>query len=462
MPIVSGNIPIPGRNAATPQGQAMALGAPSGGGSTSYVNPLATPQGNGQSQITGNWWDDLNNYQNNPQAAGLVQAMQNGTLDISNGQIMVNGQTPSWAKGIQISPGSNGQYNLSFADPQSEGSVNVQLGTNAQGAVTSDQLQWKGGQPGSVLGGGLGEDLLLAGGIGLAAFTGGASLGLLGGDAAALGTGAALGEDAVGSGDLLSILPGAVDTAGTAAGATLASGLPVDATGAGLGSFGVDTAVPTTMESVGATQSLASTLPGAVGGAAGAAAGVPTAPSILQQLGGVGGAIKTGLGALSVGEGLYGIGAASRANSTNNTLNPQINSLGPYSQQAAAQLMALQQNPSSVTSTPGYQAGLEAVQQSDAAKGTFGSGNTLRDLQNYGQQAYQQQFNNLMSIATGGSNTASAATGANNASTSSYLQQLTQALSALSFGGSLVGNSLNGVNAANNNPSNTYSPTGSY
>ena len=444
MPITAGNIPVAGGTSAS--SQAMALGGSDG--LTTYGSNILGNMPNGTAQLRGSWFGDLNNYQNNPDASAIVQGLQNGTLTVSNGQLMSNGQPIG---GLGLTPEGNGQYNVAFNDAGSGGTVDLTLGTGANGQVTANTTPiWTGGAPSS----GLGGDLLAAGALGAAAFTGGTSLGLLGGAGAAAATGGDVALESVAAGDLGSILPGAVSATGAAD--TLAPGLAV-----GGGSFGADAAIPTTLQDVGATQSLASTLPGAVGGAGGAGAASGFGP-LIQQLGETGGAIKTGLGALSVAEGLYGIGAASRANSTNNSLIPQVNSLGPYSQQAASQLMALQANPSSVTSTPGYKAGLEAVEQSDAAKGTFGSGNTLLDLQNYGQQAYQQQFNNLMSIATGGSQTAASAAGVNNSSSANYMAQLTQALQAFSFGGSLLANGFGGVNAANNNPSNSYSPTGSY
>ena len=68
---------------------------------------------------------------------------------------------------------------------------------------------------------------------------------------------------------------------------------------------------------------------------------------------------------------------------------------------AGNKLNELLQNPSSITSTPGYQfaynQGLEAVNRTAAAKGQLGSGNRLYDLTNYGQGLASQTYNNTVS-----------------------------------------------------------------
>jgi len=68
---------------------------------------------------------------------------------------------------------------------------------------------------------------------------------------------------------------------------------------------------------------------------------------------------------------------------------------------AANKLNSLLQNPSSVTSTPGYQfaynQGLEAVNRTAAAKGQLGSGNRLYDLTKFGQGLASQTYNDTVS-----------------------------------------------------------------
>jgi hypothetical protein len=87
-------------------------------------------------------------------------------------------------------------------------------------------------------------------------------------------------------------------------------------------------------------------------------------------------------------------GGSSGASSAANAADPFASQRGQY-QQALAALMA---NPSSIESTPGYQAnlqsGLNAVQGSAAAQGMLNSGNVLSALQTYGQNYEQSQLTN--------------------------------------------------------------------
>ena len=68
---------------------------------------------------------------------------------------------------------------------------------------------------------------------------------------------------------------------------------------------------------------------------------------------------------------------------------------------AGNKLNELLQNPSSITSTPGYQfayaQGLEAVNRTAAAKGQLGSGNRLYDLTKFGQGLASQTYDNTVS-----------------------------------------------------------------
>ena len=75
--------------------------------------------------------------------------------------------------------------------------------------------------------------------------------------------------------------------------------------------------------------------------------------------------------------------------------------------QYQSQLSALMANPSSVTSTPGYQfnldQGLQQLTRMGASQGMLGSGNMLQAVTQYGQNyatnQYQTQLNNLMQLA---------------------------------------------------------------
>jgi hypothetical protein len=91
---------------------------------------------------------------------------------------------------------------------------------------------------------------------------------------------------------------------------------------------------------------------------------------------------------------------------------------GKYRGGFAQQLQALMANPSSVTKTPGYQAGMDAAQQSLtrnlASQGLTGSGTAAEALTKFGAeyqgQQYQQQIQNLMGLS--GANIAGAGTAA--------------------------------------------------
>lgn len=83
----------------------------------------------------------------------------------------------------------------------------------------------------------------------------------------------------------------------------------------------------------------------------------------------------------------------------------QMNQMGKgtaSSRAADAQLAALLQDPSSITSTPGYQAGLDAVERKGASQGYLGSGNMMIGLAKYAGDFYSQQLSQLGSLANGG------------------------------------------------------------
>lgn len=123
--------------------------------------------------------------------------------------------------------------------------------------------------------------------------------------------------------------------------------------------------------------------------------------------------------ALGVGSGLYGMYEAQQLKKQMAQLGASADPFGPYRAQYAQQLSALQSDPSRITSMPGYQAGLEAVQRSMAAQGYTGSGNMMAALSKYGGDFYNQQVQQLaglagagISPATGASITAQGLTGA--------------------------------------------------
>ncbi len=89
-------------------------------------------------------------------------------------------------------------------------------------------------------------------------------------------------------------------------------------------------------------------------------------------------------------------------------MNPIQNSyLYPYMEKYAGQLDELMKNPSTITTNPGYQfnldQGLQGVSRNMASMGLANSGNAMIGLnnyaENYAQNAYQQQVQNLMHLA---------------------------------------------------------------
>ncbi len=148
-----------------------------------------------------------------------------------------------------------------------------------------------------------------------------------------------------------------------------------------------------------------------------------TGSSLLGDLAsGAGSSALSGLGKLYGGGNLigglaqlYGAHVAQgNANALQQLVN-QTNAFGPYRAGAAAQLNNLLQNPSSVTSLPGYQAGIEAINRDAAAKGYFGSGNQEGALALYGNQVYNQQLGQLANLSGATFNPASLIGGLNSA-----------------------------------------------
>lgn len=112
---------------------------------------------------------------------------------------------------------------------------------------------------------------------------------------------------------------------------------------------------------------------------------------------------------------LYGAHQASMNAQQLMSLIQQGNAFGPYRAQYAKQLQQLMQNPGSISSLPGFQAGQEAINRDAAAKGYFGSGNMAASLGMYGNQLYQQQVQNLSNLAGVGINPASLVPGVGSA-----------------------------------------------
>lgn len=178
---------------------------------------------------------------------------------------------------------------------------------------------------------------------------------------------------------------------------------------------------------------------GSFTGTAGATGNAGSLASMLKLAGGgsigagtAGGA--SGLGTLSsllsLGSGAYGLSNAIQMQQ----LAKQAGASTQYAPQYAAQLAALEANPSSITSTPGYQSGLEAVERSMAAQGYQGSGNMAAALQQYGGNFFNQQVQQLQSLANpSGAGTALSGAAASNTAASSALAALGYGAAGLGF-----------------------------
>jgi hypothetical protein len=127
---------------------------------------------------------------------------------------------------------------------------------------------------------------------------------------------------------------------------------------------------------------------------------------------------------MGVGQGINTIIQGQAQQKQMQALAAQANPNAPYQAQYAQQLAALQANPNSITSMPGYQAGLQANERALASQGMTGSGNAMAELQNYGGNFYQQQLSNLQGLMMAGN----PATGASaQAQAAQYGQQSTTA-----------------------------------
>lgn len=98
---------------------------------------------------------------------------------------------------------------------------------------------------------------------------------------------------------------------------------------------------------------------------------------------------------ISVGSGLYGMNLASDARKVSD----------PFAQYRAGygeKLAALEANPGSITSRPGFQAGLETIGRKSAATGYYGSGNMASALSRYSGDFYSQEATRLAGLAGAG------------------------------------------------------------
>lgn len=143
---------------------------------------------------------------------------------------------------------------------------------------------------------------------------------------------------------------------------------------------------------------------GATGGGVGL--GTPVAPTTVGGGGNPGESMLDKLRRFQAGKGVArgeinigtGVMGMLRAEQMRKAADP----FAQYRAQYAQQLQQLEANPGSMTTMPGYQAGLQAVQRAGAAQGYTGSGNMAAGLAGYGQNFFQQQQQMLAQLGGAG------------------------------------------------------------
>jgi hypothetical protein len=152
--------------------------------------------------------------------------------------------------------------------------------------------------------------------------------------------------------------------------------------------------------------------PGATAGLGGAGAGmVPTAANTAAFTSGLSPALQAGLATpglaapaaaagfgqyapalTSLASGLYGMSQADKA-------ARRSDPFAPFRGAYAERLMELEENPSLITSRPGWRAGLEAIDRGMASRGYTGSGNQAAALMRYGGEFYNREADRLAGLA---------------------------------------------------------------
>jgi hypothetical protein len=107
---------------------------------------------------------------------------------------------------------------------------------------------------------------------------------------------------------------------------------------------------------------------------------------------------------------MSGGGSSSSGASSNTSV---YDPYAPYRGAAAQQLQSLMANPGNAANTSYGQAMQQAASRTMASQGYTGSGNALVASANAGGTAYQQEFNNLVTLSGAGQSPASAQAAAN-------------------------------------------------
>lgn len=113
--------------------------------------------------------------------------------------------------------------------------------------------------------------------------------------------------------------------------------------------------------------------------------------------------------AVDIGSGLYGLLQSRRLQQLAKMRAAQADPFGPYRAGYAQQLAQLSADPTAITRTPGWDAGIQAIRRSAAGQGYLDSGNEISMLQNFGGQAFDREAARLANLAGAGFNPANAA-----------------------------------------------------
>jgi hypothetical protein len=206
------------------------------------------------------------------------------------------------------------------------------------------------------------------------------------GEVAALSS---IGEYALPSMSTLASSGGAVGGAAGAVGAGLPAG---SVAGTGVQTIGV------TAPAWGSGVSTLGTIaPGSGEVAALGTIGTATAPALgnVASVGGSGLTPTLGRSLVDIASGIYGMGLVGDAREASDPF-------AKYRAGYGEQLAALEANPSSITSRPGWRAGLEGLDRQMAARGYYGSGNMDATRSRYAGDFYTQEASRLAGLAGAG------------------------------------------------------------
>jgi hypothetical protein len=209
----------------------------------------------------------------------------------------------------------------------------------------------------------------------------------------AVGNGAFLGETA-------SMAAGGAGSAGVAGSGIAGSGLTAGGT---YGTIGANSAA-LGAGGAGLSSGVGMTAPAFAGGSAGITGGLGMtagagaaagAGGLSGILGTIGGYLPAAKSLASIASGLYGMKLAGDAREAS---DPFAQYRGAYGERLAA----LEANPGSIVTRPGFQAGLETIQRKSAGSGYYGSGNMAAALSRYSGDFYNQEASRLAGLAGAG------------------------------------------------------------